>query len=181
MSFRSVPLGAMRRGCSTSNHRWVGRLVALTAMLLPAVALRRCRRGVAALEFAMAATPLIILVFGFFAINLMFYTLTTMQNASFFAVTMLAAGRATTANTGTPVSCAATPASPTAEFFACSDPSLPGWATFQVSSTQDCAGLKVSVTVSVNASSAALVDIFSTFTGETLTTTSVAMKQGSCS
>ncbi len=170
----------MQSGGVETNHRPVGRFRCLNAVLSSLHVFKRCRRGVAAVEFALATTPLLFIVFGFFAINLMFYTLSTMQSAAQYAAMMLATGRATTANTGALVSCSALPESPTAEYFACTDTVLPGWATFQVSSVRDCSVPKVSVTISVKASAAALADVFSFFTGQTLTTTSVAMKQGTC-
>ena len=159
-----------------------GRGLALTLANVRACC--RCRRGVAAVEFALAATPLLFIVFGFFATNMMFYTLSAMQNSAQFAVTMLAAGRATTTSTGgvavTPVSCDTHPNSPTAEYFACTGVMLPGWATFMASSSEDCSVPKVSVTMTVNASTAAMADIYNFFANDILTTTAVAMKQGSC-
>jgi Flp pilus assembly protein TadG len=170
----------VNKGRVETSHRLVGRFGGLNTILAFLRVVKRSRRGVAAVEFALAATPLMFIVFGFFAINLMFYTLSTMQSAAQYAAMMLATGRATTSNTGALVSCTASPANPTAEYFACTDSALPGWATFQVSSAEDCSVPKVSVTISVNASAAALADVFSFFTGQTLATTSVAMKQGTC-
>ena len=157
---------------------WGRRLVARS---VPARTLIRCRRGVAAVEFALAATPLLMIVFGFIATNLLFFTLSVMQNSANYAAVMLATGSATTTNTGTLISCSAPPASGTAEYYACIG--LPSWATFQAKSSRDCAALKASVTISVSASAAALADVFNIFTGETLSTTSISMPQGkgSCS
>jgi len=178
----------MHRGHVEANRRLVSQFGCLRAFVSSLNALRRCQRGVAAVEFALAATPLLFIVFGFFAINLMFFTLTTMQSAAQYAAMVLATGHATTANVaptvGTAISCSTSPASPSAEYFACTDPVLPSWATFSVLSQKDCTNPaipKVSVTISVNASAAALADIFQFFTGQTLTTTSVAMYQkGTC-
>jgi Flp pilus assembly protein TadG len=169
-----------RIAASEEDRRLAGWFAGLFSAVSVPRALGRSRRAVAAVEFALAATPLLLIVFGFFAINIMFYTLSTMQNAAQYAAMMLATGRATTANSGTLVSCATTPASPSAEYYACTNGVLPGWATFQASSREDCSIPKVSVTISVNASTAALADVFSFFTGQTLSTTSVAMKQGTC-
>ena len=146
------------------------------ARSIPAFGLARCRRGVAAVEFALAATPLMLIVFGFIATNLLFFTLSIMQNSANYAAVMLATGNATTANTGTLVACSGPPASGTAELYACTG--LPSWATFQASSLRNCSTLKVSVTISVSASAAALADVFNIFTGETLMTTSYGMPQG---
>ena len=162
----------------------MGRAVGLTKILTIPRAFHRCLRGVAAVEFALAATPLLFIVFGFFATNMMFYTLSAMQNSAQFAVTMLATGRATTTSTGgiavPPVSCDTHPNSPTAEYFACTGTMLPGWATFVATSSEDCSVPKVSVTMTVNASSAAMADVYHFFSNDILTTTAVAMKQGSC-
>jgi Flp pilus assembly protein TadG len=172
--------GAERRGRTGTD-----RLVAVSSIRrmlasIPGLTLVRARRGVAAVEFALAMTPLLLIVFGFFAINIMFYTLSAMQNSAFYAASLLAAGKATTTNNNAVVSCAASPAHPSAEYYVCNSSMLPEWATFEVTSAEDCSVPKVSVTVSVNASAAALADVFSFFTGQTLTTTSVQMKQGSC-
>lgn len=178
-------LSKAHAGAALRGHTGTDRLMAawsvrriLTSM--PGRALVRARRGVAAVEFALAMTPLLLIVFGFFAINIMFYTLSAMQNSAFYAASLLAAGKATTANNGTVVSCGSSPSRPTAEYYVCTSSMLPEWATFQATSAEDCSVPKVSVTVSVNASAAALADVFSFFTGQTLTTTSVQMKQGSC-
>lgn len=160
-------------GSFTGFSRTSGRLA---ARLGSGSALAQCRRGVAAVEFALAATPLMMIVFGFIATNLLFFTLSVMQNSANYAAVMLATGSATTANTGALVSCSGPPASGTAEYYACTG--LPAWATFQASSRRDCAVPKVSVTISVSASAAALADAFNIFTGQTLTTTSVSMPQG---
>ena len=179
MTFTKAHSGAGQREHAIAKRRLVGSL-RCAAAVSSVRALGRSRRGVAAVEFALASTPLLFIVFGFFAINLMFFTLSTMQSAAQFAAMMLATGRATTANTGALVACSSPPSSPTAEYFACTDTVLPGWASFQVSSAEDCSVPRVSVTISVNASAAALADIFNFFTGQTLATTSVAMKQGPC-
>lgn len=175
------------------------------------------RRGIAAVEFALAATPLLFIAFGFFGINLMFYTLSTMQSAAQYSVMLLATGNATLKNgssgttivsgttyktfTGTVISCSSNPTSPSPEYFACTDPALPTWATFSVVANEDCSVPKVSVTISLaQATEAAMAgdavstngqctstggvmsfgNLFCSFTGQSLSTTAVAMKQGSC-
>jgi Flp pilus assembly protein TadG len=179
----------MSAGRTHAERRRTFGLAHLRAYVRSLDTLWRCRRGVAAVEFALAATPLLFIVFGFFAINLMFFTLTTMQVAAQNAALVRAYGQATTTNiapaVGTAVSCSSNPISPSAEYFACSDPALPTWASFSVLSGKDCTNAaipKVSVTVSVNASAAALADVFQFFTGQTLSTTvvSMAFKQGIC-
>jgi Flp pilus assembly protein TadG len=157
--------------------------------------LARCRRGVAAVEFALAMTPMLLIVFGFIATNVMFYTLSVMQNSSQYGTMMGATGQAknnvngtiTAANrtssnvacsTGSPPTANAALTTSMVEYYACTG--LPSWANFSVTTLEDCSVPKFSVTISVNASSAALADIFSFFTSETLTATSVAVKQGTC-
>ncbi len=157
--------------------------------------LAQCRRGVAAVEFALAMTPMLMIVFGFIATNLMFYTLSVMQNSSQYGTMMGATGQAksnangtiSVANrTSTNIACSsgsppvANGALTTAmvEYYACTG--LPSWANFSVSTVEDCSVPKFSVTISVNASSAALADIFNFFTSQTLSASSVAVKQGTC-
>ena len=178
MSFSRATIGAGLKGFRDANRRVVARLVSRSALFTTMLTLRRCRRGVAALEFAVIAVPLLGIIFGFFAINIMFYTLSTMENAGIYAAQLLAAGKATTANTGTSVSCSTAPASPSVEYYVCNSGVLPGWATFSAASSYDCSVPKVSVTITVDASTAALADVYSVFSGRTLSTTSVAMKTG---
>ena len=170
--------------CLQPAYRWAG---------LPS--LTRCRRGVAAVEFALAITPMLLIVFGFIATNVMFYTLSVMQNSSHYGTMMGATGQAknnfngliTSGNSSSSsVPCSSgTPPVPNAalttsmvEYYACTG--LPTWANFTVATSEDCSVPKFSVTISVNASSAALADIFNFFTSETLKATSVAVKQGTC-
>jgi Flp pilus assembly protein TadG len=151
--------------------------------------LRRCRKGVAAVEFALAATPLLLLVFGFISINAVFYSLSIMQNSAQYAAMAVASKLVTSNTAGTfaahsssgPTACSAgSVTSTTAEYYACTG--LPSWATFSVATSENCAGTvpTITVTITANASAAALADIYSIFTGKTLTSTSVAMMQGQC-
>ena len=151
--------------------------------------LRRCKSGIAALEFALAATPLLILVFGFIAINAVFYNLATMQSNAQYAA-MAAATKLVTSNavgtfaahtsSGPTLCSSASVTTSTAEYYACTG--LPSWATFSVSTSENCGGTvpTVTITVTANASAAALADLYAIFTGKTLTSTSVAMMQGQC-
>jgi len=143
------------------------------------------RRGAAALEFALVAGPLMAVMFGFLATNVLFFTWSAMQDSAQYAARMMATGQVktfangtiTTANT-TSTSVCGNVASGVVEHFACQG--LPSWATFTVTATQNCAIPNVSVSISVNAKSAALADVFSIFTGKTIVANSVMMKEGLC-
>ncbi|HUB15969.1 MAG TPA: TadE/TadG family type IV pilus assembly protein [Acetobacteraceae bacterium] len=145
-----------------------------------------CRRGVAAIEFALLATPFLTLVFGFIAVSTVFYTWSTMQNAAQYAAMLVATGQITSLSTGTISSsnntattqCSSSLTSTEAEYYACS--SLPSWATFSVTTTETCSVPSVEVSVSVNGSAAAIVDFFGIFAGTTLTSNATVMKEGSC-
>jgi len=148
--------------------------------------LGRCRRGVAALEFALLVTPLMIITFGFISISLALYTMSLMQGAAQYAALVVATGQTTSLSTG-PISttnttatttCSGSLSSTQAEYYACQG--LPGWATFTVTTTENCAIPSVSVSLSVKATAAALVDFFGIFPGGTLTSNAVVMKEGTC-
>jgi len=141
---------------------------------------------VAALEFAILATPLMLLIFGFISISSIFYTMSAMQNAAQYAaslvatgqITSLSTGPITTTNTTATVKCGSTLTATEAEYYACTD--LPGWASFTVTTTENCATPSVAVSLSVDASAAAIVDMFQMFTGKTLVGNAVVMKEGQC-
>ena len=145
-----------------------------------------CRRGVAAVEFAMIATPLMLLVFGFISVSTVFYTWSTMQNAAQYAAMLVSTGQIksissgalSSSNTSASTACSGTLTSSEAEYYACSN--LPSWASFTVTTTENCAVPSVEVSLSVSATQAAIVDIFEFFTGITLTANATVMKEGSC-
>src|SRR5476651_664188 len=70
------------------------------------------RRGSVAVEFALACTPLMILVFGFIATSAVFTTMTSMQANAQYAARMMSTGQITSNNTG-PLSAANTTATTT--------------------------------------------------------------------
>ncbi len=160
------------------------------------VGLAYCRRGVAALEFALAVTPLLLIMFGFIATNLMFFTLSAMQSSANFAAMSVATGQInknnngllTSANTNsTAIACSLATDASKVEYYACQN--LPSWASFTVTTSEVCGATPptISVTISVDATAAGIVDLnamfgstMSMFHNKTLTATSVAMKQGSC-
>jgi Flp pilus assembly protein TadG len=175
---RSVAIPGLRRHSAV----WIG--------------LGSCRRGVAAVEFALAVTPLLLIVFGFIAINLMFYTLSVMQNSANYASMSVATNQITKNDNGTissanasstGVACATATDASKIEYYACKG--LPTWAAFTVTTNLNCASTPPTVTISlsVDATAAGVVDLsamfgstMSMFSGKQLTATSVAMKQGSC-
>jgi Flp pilus assembly protein TadG len=148
--------------------------------------LRRCDRGVAALEFALVVTPLMVISFGFISVCLALYTMTAMQNAAQYAAYMVASGQTkaissgalSSSNTTATTTCSGSLSSTEAEYYACQG--LPTWATFTVTTTENCATPSVSVNLSVSATSAAVADIFGIFSSTNLTSSAVAMKQGAC-
>ncbi len=143
------------------------------------------RRGAAALEFALVAGPLMTVMFGFMATNVLFFTWSAMQDSAQYAARMMATGQVktfangtiTTANT-TSTSVCGNVSSGVVEYYACQG--LPSWATFTVTATENCAVPSVSVSISVNAKAAALADVFSVFTGKTVVANSTMMKEGLC-
>jgi Flp pilus assembly protein TadG len=143
--------------------------------------LGRCRKAAAAVEFALVSGPFLLLLFGFVATNALFYTWSVMQNNVQYAAMMMANGQATSWSTSG-VSCGSTFAATQMEYYACSG--LPRWTTFTAKASETCGTVppapNVSVTLTTNASTAGLADIYSLFSGVTLTASAIAMKQGSC-
>jgi Flp pilus assembly protein TadG len=140
--------------------------------------LGRCRRGVAALEFALVSVPLTMMIFGFIATNAIFYTWSTMQNAVQNAALLMATGQITSFQSSA-TSCTGTLATTQAEYYACQN--LPGWAAFTVTASESCtAPATVTVRLSVNASTAGLADTYSFYSGKTLLAQAMMMKQGTC-
>jgi Flp pilus assembly protein TadG len=159
---RVIPSGAATR--SGGKRQWRG--------------LGECQRATAAVEFVLVSGPLLFLLFGFIATNTMFYTWSSMQNNVQYAALMLATGQITSFS-GTGVTCSPSLTATQVEYYACSG--LPSWATFTATATETCsAPANVSVTLTANASGAALANVYSLFSGKTLTSQSVTMKQGNC-
>ena len=150
------------------------------------LAIGRCRRATAALEFAIVATPLMLMTFGFIAVSGIFYTWPAMQSSAQYAALMVATGQInsistgaiTTSNTTATTTCSGSLTSTEAEYYACTG--LPNWVTFTVTTTENCATPSVAVSLSTNATAAAIADVFSIFTGKTLVASAVLMKQGQC-
>ena len=136
-----------------------------------------CRRATAALEFVLVSGPLLLLLFGFIATNAVFYTWSIMQNNVQYAALMLATGQIKSFSSSG-VTCSSSLASTQVEYYACSG--LPSWASFTATTAETCSVPNVSVTLSVNASTAGLADIYALFSGKTLTAQSTTMKQGNC-
>jgi Flp pilus assembly protein TadG len=144
----------------------------------PYVDLARSRRGVAALEFALAATPFLIMVFGFISANLIFISWSNMQNSAYNAAFLMATGQVTSFQSRS-VACSSSLSTASAEYYACQN--LPSWATFTTTATENCtAPATVTVQVSAGATALAGTDIFSLFSGKTVVTNATMMKQGTC-
>ena len=149
-------------------------------------ALAGCRRAVVALEFVFVAGPFMVLLFCFIATGAVLHTWSTMQNYAQYAARMMSTGQIknfttgpiTTANTTATVSCAASLNTSQVEYYACNG--LPGWVSFTVTASENCAVPSVTVSISASASTAAIADLFSIFTGKTLMAKAVVMKEGVC-
>jgi Flp pilus assembly protein TadG len=138
----------------------------------------RARRGVAAVEFALAATPLLMMIFGFISANLLFITWSNMQNAAYNAVYVMATGQVTSFQSKA-VTCSMSLTNSQAEYYACQN--LPTWVTFNATATENCTSpATVTVKVSASASATAGADIFSFFSGNSLVANATMMKQGTC-
>ncbi len=146
----------------------------------------RCRRGVAALEFAIVATPLMLMVFGFIAVSSVFYTWSAMQNAAQYAALMVSTGQIkslsngafTARNTTATATCSGSLTTTEAEYYACTG--LPSWTSYTVTTTENCSTPSVTVSLSASAATAAIADVFAIFTGKTLVASAVVMKEGQC-
>jgi Flp pilus assembly protein TadG len=136
-----------------------------------------CRKAASAVEFALVSGPFLLMLFGFVATNAMFYCWSVMQNNVQYAAMMMATGQVTSWSSSG-VSCGSSLTNTQVEYYACSG--LPGWTTFTAKATETCSVPNVSVTLTTNASTAGLADIYSLFSGVTLTAAATAMKQGSC-
>jgi Flp pilus assembly protein TadG len=134
-----------------------------------------CRKAAAAVEFALVSGPFLLMMFGFVATNSLFYCWSVMQNNAQYAAMAMAARQATSWS-GSNVSCSSSLTSAQVEYYACSG--LPGWTTYTAKATQTCPS--VSVTLTTNASTAGLADIYSLFSGITLTATATQLMQRSC-
>jgi Flp pilus assembly protein TadG len=149
--------------------------------------LRKCNRGVAALEFALVATPLMLVTFGCISLCLAVYTMTAMQNSAQYAAYMVATGQTksistgvlSAANTTATTTCSGSLTTTQAEYYACQG--LPSWASFTVTTTENCATPSVSVKLAVKADSAVITDVFGIFSGSSsLSSKAVVMKEGAC-
>ena len=160
LSFRSGPLNALR---SMAADIWA------------------CRRGVAALEFAMMAPVLIILTFGFIATDMAVYTWSTMQSNAQYAARVMATGQITSWTSAGNVTCSSSPASTTVEYYACQN--LPSWGSYTVTAVENCSpatGTPQTVSVTITGSAAALGDVSGFFKSKSITTQTVQMKEGTC-
>jgi Flp pilus assembly protein TadG len=144
------------------------------------------RRAVAAVEFALVLTPLLLLIFGFIATASVFFSLSTMQNNAQYAALMMATGQIKSLSTGpitatnntATTACSGSLASTQVEYYACTG--LPSWVSATVTATENCSVPSVTVNVSTSASAAALADIFNIFTNQTLSASAVLMKANQC-
>jgi Flp pilus assembly protein TadG len=137
-----------------------------------------CRRGVVALEFALVATPLMLLVFGFIAVSAVFNSWSSMQGNAQYAARMMSTGQIASWNS-TATACSPLPASTKVEYYACKG--LPGWTSFTATVSEDCTVPSVTVKLSANTKGAAIVDIANIFgSTATISAQAVVMKEGSC-
>jgi Flp pilus assembly protein TadG len=145
-----------------------------------------CRRAATAVEFAIASVPLLVLTFGFTATCAVFVSWSSMQSNAQYAARMLSTGQITQNSNGTisasnltaTVTCGASMSTSRIEYYACNG--LPSWASFTVTSAEDCSVPSVTVSLSANAATAAIADVVAIFSGKTIRTQAVLMKEGTC-
>jgi Flp pilus assembly protein TadG len=140
----------------------------------------RSRRGGAALEFALASTPFLMMIFGFISANLIFISWSNMQNAAYNAAFLMATGQITSFQSRA-VTCTGSLSSSSAEYFACQN--LPSWASFTATVTESCSTTvpsTVTVQVTPTASPTMGTDIFSFFSGRIIVANATMIKQGTC-
>ena len=148
--------------------------------------LAHCRRGTVAIEFVVASIPLMLLMFGFIATSAIFNTWSNMQSNAQYAARLMSTGQISknvngafsTSNTSSSTTCGATMNNTQVEYYACSG--LPSWASFTVTTSENCAIPSVTVSLSASAASAAIADIENFYAGKTIVSQAVYMKEGSC-
>ena len=149
--------------------------------------LKANRRASISLEFALASTPLLVLVFGFIATTAVFNTWSSMQSNAQYAARMMSTGQIknlttgaiTAANAGaTGVSCGGSLNNTQVEYYACAG--LPSWTAYTVTVAENCAVPSVTVSLSASATTAAIADIAAIFSDRTIVAQAVLMKEGSC-
>ena len=145
-----------------------------------------CRRASVAVEFALACTPLMLIVFGFIATSWLFNTWSTMQSNVQYAARMVSTGQITSNASGT---IAANPSVSTtcgsktwtsnqAEYYACAG--LPNSTTFTVTTTETCSVPSVTISLSASAKGMAVIDIANIFTSNPIVAQAAFMKEGTC-
>ena len=144
------------------------------------------RRAAVAVEFVMASIPLMMLMFGFIATSAVFNTWSSMQSNTQYAARLMSTGQIannangalSASNATSSTTCSGSLRSTQVEYYACTG--LPRWATFNVTTTENCTIPSVTVSLSANAATAAIADIENFFAGRTIVAQTVFMKEGSC-
>jgi Flp pilus assembly protein TadG len=144
------------------------------------------RRGSVAVEFVLASVPLMLLMFGFIASSAVFNTWSSMQANSQYAARMMSTGQIgnnvngafSNTNASSSTTCGSSLRNTQVEYYACA--ALPSWATFTVTTSENCAVPSVTVSLSASASAAAIADIENFFSGKTIVAQTVFMKEGTC-
>jgi len=152
----------------------------------PSAGLAGCRRGAVAIEFVLASIPLMLLMFGFIATSAVFNTWSSMQSNTQYAARLMSTGQISknvngafsSTNSSSSTSCGGTLASTQVEYYACSG--LPSWASFTVTTTENCTVPSVTVSLSASAAAAAIADVENFYSGKTIVAQTVYMKEGSC-
>jgi Flp pilus assembly protein TadG len=129
-----------------------------------------------------------VLCFGFIATSSVYNTWGSMQTATQYAARLMSTsgsslgntnGAFSATNTSSSVACTSSKVtSSTVEYYACNG--LPTWATFTVTTTENCTVPSVTVSLSASATAAAIADVENFFAGKTITAQTVFMKEGSC-
>lgn len=143
-----------------------------------------CRRGSVAVEFALASVSLMILSFGFIATGTVFNIWSSMQVNTQYAARLMSTGQIlnnvngifSASNMSSSTTCGSSLRNNQVEYYACAG--LPIWATYTVTTSENCAVPSVTVTLSANA--AAIADIENIYAGKSILSQTVFMKEGSC-
>lgn len=137
-----------------------------------------CRRGVAAMEFAVVAPLFLSILFAIVAFGTSMTSLNAMQSGATMAARSMAIGAATFSGTGVTCGTGVALNAGTAENHACR--ALPTWGTYTVTATQNCSTLSDSVVITASGSTAMIGDVFGLLNGLVLNAHSVMLREGPC-
>lgn len=140
----------------------------------------RCRRGIAAVEFAVTATVLLSLLFGIIAFASTLYAYNMMEAGVSEAARRVAVAEAPFSASNITCGAGASNTAGTAENIACR--SLPKWGTYTVNASLNCTSpaRDAIVTITANSSTLALADMYRRIYNTNLVATATYRREGSC-